>query len=132
MSATARRRDVVDVIAELTARVRRLELGARRRALPGFIAASLGGGWTNFGAGLADAAYYRDDTGVVHLRGTVNVGALNSVGFTLPAGYRPSAELRFGTTGEQIGVDAGGQVINRAGTSPGVRLLDGISFPAEQ
>ena len=55
-------------------------------------------GWVNFGAGQANAAYTRDATGVVHVRGAVKSGTVSptSTGdvFTLPVGYRP-AEITY-------------------------------------
>jgi hypothetical protein len=51
-------------------------------------------GWTNYGFGGAPAAFFRDREGVVHLQGTVTGGSNTHV-FTLPRGYRPSANHEF-------------------------------------
>lgn len=58
-------------------------------ALPTWHAPSLINSWTNFGAGTAPAAYSKDATGRVWLRGAISGGANGSVAFVLPAGFRP-------------------------------------------
>lgn len=63
-----------------------------------WIAATLQNGWTNAGGSYAPASYYKDPNGVVRLKGTVHgnvTPATSIVAFTLPTGYRPSAELDF-------------------------------------
>jgi hypothetical protein len=48
--------------------------------------------WVNFDAGTnQQAGFWKDDNGLVHLRGLVKSGVVGSVMFTLPAGFRPSA-----------------------------------------
>ena len=46
-------------------------------------------GWGNVGAGYGTAAFFKDPAGIVHVRGFVTAGTLNTGVFTLPAGYRP-------------------------------------------
>jgi hypothetical protein len=52
-------------------------------------------GATNFGAGFSTAAYFKDNDGIVHLKGTVRANN-GTVAFTLPPGYRPSQILDNG------------------------------------
>jgi hypothetical protein len=91
-------------------------------------------GWTNFGAGRTTAGFYMDSTGVVHLKGSITGGASSTTAITLPAGYRPSANLLvpagtgsnvltnllISATGE-IGVFCDGACVGSVG-------LDAISF----
>jgi hypothetical protein len=53
--------------------------------------------WVNFANGYASASYYKDSNNVVFLEGLIANGtALNGTTlFTLPVGYRPSAQLIF-------------------------------------
>ena len=59
-------------------------------------APSFGAGWSNTGGGFYNAAYTKDASGWVHLRGLVN-GTLGTTLFTLPVGFRPSSAIRFST-----------------------------------
>jgi len=55
---------------------------------------ALQNGWVNFGSGQADAAFTKDATGVVHVRGVVKSGTVSPTTgtvFTLPVGFRPTA-----------------------------------------
>jgi hypothetical protein len=55
-------------------------------------APTLTNSWVNYGGGtFADAGYYKDSDGVVHLTGLIKSGtaSANTVITTLPAGYRP-------------------------------------------
>jgi len=45
-------------------------------------------GWANYGSGFAEAAYARDSSGRVFLRGLIRSGVLGAGAFTLPVGYR--------------------------------------------
>ena len=47
----------------------------------------------NFGSGRTTAGFYLDKGSVVHLKGSVTGGASGTPVFTLPAGYRPGADL---------------------------------------
>lgn len=91
--------------------------------------------WTNYSpGGVETAGFYRDRLGVVHLKGYVNSGTAALI-FTLPPGYRPSADKFFpsvdansGTTswlevysdGDVVGVEAGGKF--------GQKTLDGVAY----
>ena len=103
-----------------------------------FIAPTLLNGFVNYGNGHANAAFYMDKTGRVHLRGLVN-NAANHAGlnvFTLPAGYRPSTSGRLIFTSlaesgvSRIDIHADGNVQVISGSS-GWISLDGISFRAD-
>jgi hypothetical protein len=47
-------------------------------------------GWSNYGGGWEPAGYYRDKFGMVHLKGLIKGGSLNTAAFTLPVGSRPN------------------------------------------
>lgn len=93
--------------------------------------------YTNLGGIYMTAGYFKDANGFVHLRGIVtNAGALaaNVPVFTLPAGYRPSAQVIYnpycslGTT-PAAGVTTAGNVQITVAVGAGVVLsLDGITF----
>jgi hypothetical protein len=52
-------------------------------------------GWINYSSpGVESAGFYKDISGIVHLKGYINSGTAVLV-FTLPAGYRPSTEKFF-------------------------------------
>jgi hypothetical protein len=53
--------------------------------------------WVNFGSNWADAAYWKDPFGVVHLRGLIKSGTVGNTAFTLPPGYRPGVNETFST-----------------------------------
>lgn len=53
------------------------------------------GAWVNFGGAFTGAAYTKDTSNRVHVRGMVKNGALGTSVFTLPVGYRPSGTLVF-------------------------------------
>jgi hypothetical protein len=91
--------------------------------------------WVNFDATTyQSAAYFKDSLGVVHLRGRIKNGTINTAAFTLPVGYRPLKTCLFpsldGVSAAAIlGVDTGGNVIPVTGNN-GSYLLDGITFDA--
>jgi len=55
-------------------------------------------GATNFGSGFSTAAFFKDQEGIVHLKGTVKAkqALQGKVVFTLPSAYRPSQILDIG------------------------------------
>lgn len=64
---------------------------------PCWIAPSLQGGVTNVGGSNETAGYFKDDRGIVHVKGVV-VGVTNSATiFTLPVGYRPAEHIQVAT-----------------------------------
>ena len=97
-------------------------------------------GWVNHGKPPSEsAAFYKDPTGRVHLKGTVKNGTVNTTIFTLPAGYRPAAALRFAaygvssttTTPPYVFVNAAGTVAQSGAGGVAIFQLDGVSFLAE-
>jgi hypothetical protein len=69
--------------------------------------------WHNLGGSFAPASFYRDQLGIVHLRGVV-VLPIEVAGvsdplelniFRLPAGYRPSTHQIFSVAGQSIDSD---------------------------
>ena len=69
--------------------------------------------WHNYGGGFASAAFYKDQLGIVHLRGLV--GSNRSVTgqtpiermlFRLPAAYRPSSRRAFASIGREANSQA--------------------------
>lgn len=100
-----------------------------------WVAPTLTNSWVNFGGGLQTAAYYKDPTGRVFLRGLIKSGTGGAAAFTLPSGYRPTAQCLFivsanngaGDVAARIDVNTTGTVV--PGTGGSVHFsLDGISF----
>lgn len=58
---------------------------------PAWIAPTLQNSWVNFDATHNSAGYYKDQFGVVYLKGLIKNGVVvpGTVLFTLPLGYRP-------------------------------------------
>ncbi|MFC4302992.1 hypothetical protein [Cohnella boryungensis] len=106
---------------------------------PQWISATLLNGWTNrYGA----AGYYKDDSGIVHLKGFLQNGAVaqGTVLFYLPKGYRPSqltpiSTITYSTNSDAspfaVSVDLNGSV-TLTFVAKSFVPLDGISFRAEQ
>ena len=90
-------------------------------------------GWENNNvAGNAPVAFYKDPIGVVHLQGDAeNTATGQSTVFTLPPGYRPSAQLLFSFSDDTVLVHDDGSV--RANCSGGCfPTFTGITFRAGQ
>lgn len=99
-------------------------------ALPIVTAPALLNSWANYTAGRTNASYYKDPFGIVHIEGTIAGGtSIGAVMFTLPAGYRPGAEMDFACSANQVGVLANGNVYGISG-STGYVPLNGITFRA--
>lgn len=97
---------------------------------------SLTGSWVTFGGGLRGPSYRRR-TGTVKLRGTVKSGGVGNANpiFTLPAGFRPSADEAFivpANAGHaDLRVDSAGRVYVAAfynGGNNAIVSLSGIDF----
>lgn len=105
---------------------------------PAWTAATLLHGWANFGAGNADAQFYKDSLGVVRLRGVIKSGTTTpgTTIFTLPAGYRPVVNNPVACTANgahcELTINASGNVDTAAGASAVYTSLAGITFRAEQ
>jgi hypothetical protein len=92
-------------------------------------------GWTNEVPGSeTTAAFFKDLSGVVHLKGIVtSTTAPPSIIFTLPSGYRPTrtacmATYRAGAA--YICIGPNGDVSQMGGASTSFLLLDSITFRA--
>ena len=98
--------------------------------------------WVNFGSTTSDyanAAYYKDQYGFVHLQGMVKSGTIGSSSpiFTLPSGYRPS-EIHLGRTHSafanyacRLQVDINGDVLAYTNGSATWTSLSGLHFYAD-
>lgn len=106
-----------------------------------WIAPTLLNSWVNFGGGAETVGYYKDDLGIVRLRGLIKSGITtpNTILFALPSGYRPLFTVT-GTTLSNSGatdsfsyvsIDSGGNVSIQLGGNTYFRL-DNITFRAEQ
>lgn len=91
--------------------------------------------WVNFGTPYETAAFYKDSNGIVHLKGLIKSGTVNTIAFTLPVGYRPLKALLFpnGSNGS-IGISV---IDSTGGVNPAIGSnvyfgLDGITFKAGQ
>lgn len=120
-------RELTEAIRNLDRRLRKLE-NAEPSLFGGEVPA-LQGSWVNTGAPYPNAAYWRDASNQVWLRGRVQGGAVPSTLFTLPEGYRPIGTRSFATAlGDVIEVDTAGAVTVVSGASP--VSLDGVTFRA--
>lgn len=104
-------------------------------AQPTWVAPSLTNSWVWFGSVSYEPAYSKDEQGLVRLRGMVKNGsAIPTSVFTLPAGYRPTSEVRFAVASNgafglvRIGTD--GTVNADVGSTTSLSL-EGVSFFAE-
>ncbi|CAJ0899785.1 hypothetical protein R6138_04373 [Ralstonia thomasii] len=88
--------------------------------------------WANL-AGFNPAGYWKDPLGIVHLRGVIASGTINTAAFTLPAGYRPANTERFvAISNDAIGrleVSSAGIVTPVIGSNV-YFALDGMTFRA--
>ena len=102
---------------------------------PVLTAPTFSANWSNVGGAYQTAQYYIDSNGIVHLEGSIKKASAGVAGetiFTLPTGYRPSAQLSFpvdanGAYGK-IDVKADGTVVYQAGTATVSMSLSGINF----
>ena len=89
--------------------------------------------WINNGSGYNNAGFYKDEFGIVHLRGLVKSGTMQASIFTLPTGYRPAAREFFGTVSDalfgSVYIDPDGSVVPWSGSNAWFSL-DGITFRA--
>jgi hypothetical protein len=94
-------------------------------------------GWVDYDPTVFNpTGYYKDDDGIVHLRGLVKTGALGTIIFTLPAGYRPAKQIICATIANnqvhRLDVTNTGSVTTTAGMGTNAFLsIDNIHFRAE-
>lgn len=107
------------------------------RGDPGWTTPTLLNDWVNYNSAThATAAYQKDASGFVHLKGLVKDGSgLSTIVFTLPAGYRPALRMHFGTVSDDafgyFYVDTTGDIVISVG-STAYFSLDTGTFKAEQ
>jgi hypothetical protein len=89
----------------------------------------------NYDAVNNPVGYFKDSSGVVHLRGALKNGTLGSIAFVLPTGMVPETTANFSVIGSTSGAQgwvfitpAGGVTLQAGSTS--FMCLDGISFKA--
>lgn len=95
---------------------------------------ALAGTWVVAGGSWLAPGFYKDPFGIVHLFGNVKSGTIASTVFTLPTGYRPSADIVFATaTGAwaygTVKITSAGVVSVESGTNTHVSF-EGITFRA--
>lgn len=71
----------------------------------GWLAPTFQNSWVNVGAGTEPVQYFKDQNGVVFIKGQTVGGSSGTVVFTLPVGYRPQGIVRA------IGVTSSGPAI---------------------
>ena len=89
-------------------------------------------GWGNWSVNWSSCAFFKDLSGVVHLKGVVSGGSpVSGTIYTLPAGYRPPKNAAFAVSNNaafgEVTVLANGNVALSAGVNTYV-TLDGITF----
>ena len=98
-----------------------------------WIAPTLTNAWVSYGASNTPG-YYKDDDGVVHLRGLLKSGTIASSMFTLPIGYRPAKNIIRNTVSNaasgRLDITSAGLVIPQTGSNVWVSV-DSVAFTAE-
>ncbi len=64
-----------------------------------WVAPTLEGTWVNEGGAFQVCQYRREGVDIVRIRGVVQSGSAGSAIFTLPAGFRPPADIKFAFNG---------------------------------
>lgn len=120
-------RALTQAVRNLDRRIRKVENREISLEAPITIPALLNS-WVAVG-GYSLPSYWKDNNGTVNLAGRVSGGAVPSIMFVLPVGYRPRATQSFGTSlGDVIEIDVAGVVTVVTGASP--VSLDGLTFRA--
>lgn len=93
-------------------------------------------GWVQYSWDHPQISFYKDNYGIVHLKGLTKSGTANTIIYTLPVGYRPKENMHLIIQGNQTDpvctahVYANGDVKERTGDNVWM-TLDGISFKAD-
>ena len=98
--------------------------------------------WTSPSATGQSVAFYKDQTGVVHLRGVMGEGSPSDPAFELPPGFRPAAGfvLPFAAACLPCATSGTGTLVIRTDTEPAavepitaaeIFSLEGLTFRAE-
>lgn len=118
-------------IAELQSQIEILQPVKPR--IEQFIAVTFQNAWADFGAPFNPTGYFKDPFGIIHLRGTIASGTINTAAFTLPAGYRPANTERIGVNSNdamgRLHINSTGTVVPVIGNNASF-CLDGITFRA--
>ncbi|MBL7746368.1 MAG: hypothetical protein JNM19_02975 [Chitinophagaceae bacterium] len=91
-------------------------------------------GWTNHGGGFANAGYWKDKEGMVHIQGLIKNGNIttSTILFILPAAYRPATRLIFNVNANnvfgRVDVLPSGEVMIATISSNAFLNLEGILF----
>lgn len=97
------------------------------------VAPILAGSWVNLGGSWETAGYWKNADGIVHIRGVVTGGTSPGLVFSLPAGYRPLADMSLCTIANNafaaVEIKANGDVNAVAGSATALSLA-GIVFRA--
>lgn len=87
--------------------------------------------WVNQGTTNSAAAFYKDPFGWVRVKGVIKTGAIGSIAFTLPPGFRPLSGINIPAVSNSlfgsIFIDTGGNVMPSVGSSVWFSL-DGTGF----
>jgi hypothetical protein len=98
-----------------------------------WIAPTLLNGWVNYGGTADTVGYYKDEFGIVHLKGFVKSGTIGQAIFNLPVGYRPNARQYYSALSNGLfgyaTIISDGTVQATSGSNVSFSL-DGISFKA--
>ncbi|MGM1019284.1 MAG: hypothetical protein ACQEXV_01720 [Bacillota bacterium] len=81
--------DLVDSVQQANSRVSVLENKKAEKDNPSWIVPTLLNGWSNYSSILSQIGYYKDSEGLIHMKGVLKLGTLNTAMFILPPGYRP-------------------------------------------
>lgn len=131
--------EVVQQVSDNEDRLSVVETTFARKQQGQWIAPALMGGWVNQDTGFGQAGYYKDEFGIVRLKGVVKSGAIGSTVFVLPAGYRPALSHTQATVSNNGSADVLGRVVvqsdGKVSISTGSNIwvsLDSITFRSEQ
>ncbi|EHS58934.1 hypothetical protein [Paenibacillus sp. Aloe-11] len=81
--------DLIDSVQQANSRVSVLENKKAEKDNPSWIVPTLLNGWSNYSSILSQIGYYKDSEGLIHMKGVLKLGTLNTAMFILPPGYRP-------------------------------------------
>ncbi|MBG9795288.1 hypothetical protein ABD76_23625 [Paenibacillus dendritiformis] len=138
--------DLVQEVGDIGRRLSVVENSKAEKDSPPWITPTLLNGWVSWGERWTPPQYYKDDNGIVHLRGLVKGGVIDGgkAMFVLPKGYRPSHSSAHVTYSQGAGVTEANGVIARIDVSGETGSvyptrgsnelfsLEGISFRAER
>ncbi|MBW5447438.1 hypothetical protein GE107_15375 [Cohnella sp. CFH 77786] len=109
---------------------------------PQWIAPLLLNGWVAYALSYPTAQYFKDELGIVHLRGLIKSGTVSpgTILFYLPKGYRPSLNLAFGALNYdgstiksiELAISTSGAVSLSINSGNVYLSFEGITFLAEQ